>query len=81
MKCRINLKQNFFVKPFITQHENDIDQAWDANIDEYIRASKIFEMPFTYSEYMNFPIKIRKKIFEKMEKIYDQKSKALDKLK
>lgn len=38
-------------------------------------------MPFTYEEYMNFPIKIRKKIYDKLEKIHEQKSKALEKLK
>jgi len=30
---------------------------------------------------MSFPIKIRKKIYEKLEKIYEQKSKAFEKLK
>jgi len=38
-------------------------------------------MPFTYEEYMKFPLKVKQKIIKKLEKIQEQKNKALEDLK
>jgi len=70
---------NFFVKPFnySSQDRDRRDEAWKSYLENYVQFSSMTQIPFSYAELMNMPVKMIIEVFQLVQKEADRKAKAM----